>query len=245
MNKERVSNELTVFNDKEFGQIRTATIDGEPWFVAIDVCRALEIANTPDAMEKLDDDEKMTIGLGDSHSGQRGGAQCMTVINEPGLYTLVIRSRKPSAKLFRRWVTHDVIPSIRKHGMYATDEILNDPDLLEAQAKKLREERENSLTEQVSTLTSDNKRLTAMVTSYETKLFIRDHLKDIFDFINKCVRSYAALTKDGKIGYGWKDYYDQLSVSICANAANRTSIVLPMKRWVPLSASLAILASVR
>lgn len=95
--------------------------DGEPWFVAADVCKALEIGNSRMATDRLDDDEKMTVNLTDSHSGQRGGAQKITAVNEPGLYTLVLGSRKPQAKEFKRWITHEVIPSIRKHGAYATE----------------------------------------------------------------------------------------------------------------------------
>ncbi len=91
------------------------TLEGEPWFVAADVCRALGIGNSRDATNKLDDDEKMTVDLTDSHSGKRGGAQMITVVNEPGLYALVLSSRKPEAKAFKRWITHEVI---RKTGGY-------------------------------------------------------------------------------------------------------------------------------
>lgn len=85
------------------------------WFVAADVCRALGLGNSSMAVSKLDDDEKMTLSLTDSHSGQRGGAQMATIINEPGLYALVLSSRKPEAKAFKRWITHEVI---RKTGGY-------------------------------------------------------------------------------------------------------------------------------
>lgn len=70
------------------------TLEGEPWFVAADVCRALGLGNSSMAVSKLDDDEKMTLSLTDSHSNQRGGAQMATIINEPGLYALVLSSRK-------------------------------------------------------------------------------------------------------------------------------------------------------
>ena len=79
------------------------------WFVAADVCRALGLGNSSMAVSKLDDDEKMTLSLTDSHSNQRGGAQMATIINEPGLYALVLSSRKPEAKAFKRWITHEVI----------------------------------------------------------------------------------------------------------------------------------------
>ena len=106
--------------------------DGEPWFVAVDVCKALEIGNPSQALARLDDDEKMTLILNEGHSGQRGGAQTMTSVSEPGLYVLVLSSRKKQAKGFRRWIAHEVIPSIRKHGAYATEatigKIIDDPN---------------------------------------------------------------------------------------------------------------------
>lgn len=79
---------IQVFSNDQFGQVRTVFKDGEPWFVAADVCMALEIRNSRDAMGRLDDDEK-GVGLTDGHSGQRGGAQMQALVNEPGLYTLV------------------------------------------------------------------------------------------------------------------------------------------------------------
>lgn len=109
-------NEMQIFEKPEFGQIRTTTVDGEPWFVAVDVCRALEISQNRNAVARLDDDEK-GVRLMDTP----GGLQDVTIINEPGLYTLVLGSRKPEAKAFKRWITHEVLPSIRKTGAYATD----------------------------------------------------------------------------------------------------------------------------
>ena len=104
-------NELQIFNNPQFGEIRAVQKDGEPWFVAADVCRALEISNTTDALNRLDDDEKARLNLG----LPGGHTNC---VNEPGLYSLVLGSRKPEAKAFKRWITHDVIPSIRKTGSY-------------------------------------------------------------------------------------------------------------------------------
>ncbi len=116
-----MSNELQVFSYTEAHQIRTTVIDGEPWFVAKDVCDVLGIQNIRQNVKSLDDDEKMTVSQTYSHSGQRGGAQFMTFVNEPGMYKLIFRSKKPEAKQFTRWVTHEVLPSIRKSGMYLTD----------------------------------------------------------------------------------------------------------------------------
>lgn len=118
-------NEIKVFENQEFGDLRTIAIDGQPWFVAADVCRALEI-NT-EQTRRLEDDEK---GLRSIQTP--GGIQEMSVVNEPGLYALVLGSRKPEARAFKRWITHEVIPDIRRHGMYVTDttldKLLDDPD---------------------------------------------------------------------------------------------------------------------
>lgn len=94
--------------------VRTVLRNGEPWWVAPDVAAVLEIGRTHDAVRSLDDDEKGTETI-----RTPGGEQTITVINEPGLYSLILRSRKPEAKAFKRWVTHEVIPSIRKTGSYS------------------------------------------------------------------------------------------------------------------------------
>ena len=96
--------------------VRVVIIDDAPWFYATDVCKVLEIKNTPDALKRLDDDEKTTIDNTDSQAGQ--GAQSYTAINESGLYSLILTSRKPEAKKFKKWVTSEVLPSIRKTGKY-------------------------------------------------------------------------------------------------------------------------------
>lgn len=103
--------ELQIFNHQDFGQIRAVEQDGEPWFVATDVCRALEHTNVNMALDRLDEDEKSKFGLG----LPGGDTWC---VNEPGPYSLVLGSRKPEAKAFKRWITHEVLPSIRKTGVY-------------------------------------------------------------------------------------------------------------------------------
>ena len=99
--------EIAVFENDQFGSVRTIVRDGEPWFVAADVCRALDIQNTTDAMSRLNEDEK---GVDSIYT--LGGAQDLLIVNEPGLYSLVLGSRKPEAKAFKRWITHEVIPDI-------------------------------------------------------------------------------------------------------------------------------------
>lgn len=118
-------NELQIFNSSEFGQIRTVTKDNEPWFVASDICKALGITNTSKAMQRLDNDERANFKLGVHDSD---GTNC---VNEYGLYNLVLASRKQGAKEFKRWITHEVIPSIRKSGGYiAGQEQMSDSELM-------------------------------------------------------------------------------------------------------------------
>ena len=149
-------NEMTVFENEQFGNVRVIERDGDPWFIAMDVCRALDIANTSDALMRLDDDEKMTIDLTDSHSRQRGGAQSLKIINEPGLYALALSSRKPEAKAFKRWITHEVIPSIRKNGAYISgQEHMTDMELISKAviaAEKVLIERERRIAELTGTV---------------------------------------------------------------------------------------------
>lgn len=104
-------NELQIFNNEEFGEIRTITKDNETWFVASDICRSLDLSNPTMAMQRIDDDEKAKFNLG--LSGRE--TNC---VNEYGLYSLVLASRKREAKDFKRWITHEVLPSIRKTGSY-------------------------------------------------------------------------------------------------------------------------------
>jgi prophage antirepressor-like protein len=97
-------------------EVRTITRDGEPWFVAVDVCSALDLKNVTMALRHLDDDEQMTLSNVDGRPGS--GPQSFNIISESGLYALIQRSRKPEAKPFRKWVTSKVLPSIRKTGGY-------------------------------------------------------------------------------------------------------------------------------
>lgn len=130
-------NEIKIFTNDQFGQIRTINQNGEPWFVAADICRVLEISNPSVAIDRLDEDERAKFNLGRQGMGY--------AVNKPGLYTLILGSRKPEAKTFKRWITHEVLPAIEKHGMYATPEtaekILNDPDFMIEALKALKEER--------------------------------------------------------------------------------------------------------
>lgn len=105
--------------------VRTVVMDGQPWFVAKDVCDILELGDVSKAVSRLDEDEKGTNSI-----PTPGGNQEMLVINEPGLYSLILGSRKPEAKLFKRWVVHEVLPAIRQTGMYAVPAITQEAPLV-------------------------------------------------------------------------------------------------------------------
>lgn len=142
---------MQIFKNEQFGEIRTVVIDGEPWFVAVDVCRALEIVNSRDALTRIDEDEKGVV-LTDTP----GGKQEVTTVNEPGLYSLVLGSRKPEAKVFKRWITHEVIPSIRKNGGYiAGQETMSDVELM-ARALIVAQNVIEEKNRQISGLTEEN-----------------------------------------------------------------------------------------
>lgn len=121
-------------------QVRVVTRDGEPWFVAADIAKTLGYRIAPDMVRSLDEDEKGTQIV-----RTPGGHQQMTIISEAGLYSAIMRSRVEGAQAFKRWVTHDVLPSIRKRGGYLTPEAaekaLTDPDFIIRLATSLKEER--------------------------------------------------------------------------------------------------------
>lgn len=123
--------ELKIFESPEFGTVRTVTINGEPWLVGKDVAEALGYSNTRDALDRhVATEDKNTVANPD---GKRGNPN-MTIINESGLYALVLSSKLPTARRYKHWVTSEVLPSIRKHGLYATavtaERLLSDPDFV-------------------------------------------------------------------------------------------------------------------
>lgn len=125
-----------IFNFEQ-NEVRTILVNDEPYFVAKDSAAILGYKRTADAIKQHVDAEDKGVG----EIQTPGGVQRMTLINESGLYSLIFSSQLPNAKKFKRWVTSEVLPTIRKNGMYATDELLNNPDLLIEVATKLKEER--------------------------------------------------------------------------------------------------------
>lgn len=130
--------EIQVFNNAELGEVRTTVIDGEVMFVGKDVAEILGYSNPLKAIRThVDDDDK-----GVNEMVTPGGVQESILINESGLYSLILSSKMPNAKKFKRWVTAEVLPAIRKHGVYAVDEVLQNPDVLIQALTELKKERE-------------------------------------------------------------------------------------------------------
>lgn len=135
-------NDLQVFKYQD-SEVRTIEMNGEPWFVLKDVCKVLSIGNVSDVFKRLDADEK---GVGQIDT--LGGSQTMNIINESGLYNVILRSDKPEAKPFRKWVTSEVLPAIRKHGAYMTPETLQaailNPDTMIQLCQQLKAEQDRN-----------------------------------------------------------------------------------------------------
>lgn len=135
-------NNLKIFENAEFGQIRTAEVDGEPWFVGKDVAVSLGYADPSSAVSKnVDAEDKTTLLLEQDGSNYKSKT---TIISESGLYALIFGSKLESAKRFKHWVTSEVLPAIRKHGVYAVDELLNNPEMAIKAFTALKEEREKN-----------------------------------------------------------------------------------------------------
>lgn len=130
-------NELKIFENEQFGSIRTVEIDSTPYFVGKDVAEILGYERADNAIRNhVDDEDKLTHQI--SASGQNRN---MLIINESGLYSLILSSKLPKAKEFKHWVTSEVLPAIRKHGVYAVDEVLENPDMLISALQALKEEK--------------------------------------------------------------------------------------------------------
>lgn len=135
-------NNLEVFKNEEFGGVRTITIDNEPYFVGKDVVKILEYSNTRKVLSDHVDEEDKTDWVTSLDS--IGGSQNSVCINESGLYSLILSSKLPNARKFKHWITREVLHAIRKHEMYAIDDLIANPDLGIAALNALKEEREKN-----------------------------------------------------------------------------------------------------
>lgn len=133
--------ELQVFSNAEFGSVRSIMVNDEPYFVGKDVAEILGYSRTADAIKVHVDKEDKGV----CEMQTPGGVQNVTIINESGLYSLILSSKMPKARQFKRWVTSEVLPAIRKHGVFAVDTMLNDPDAMIAALQAYKEERQRRL----------------------------------------------------------------------------------------------------
>ena len=165
-------NELKIFENPDFGKVRTMEINGEPFLVGKDVAEILGYTNPRKALiDHVDSEDK-----GVTKCDTLGGTQEMTVVNESGLYSLILSSKLPKAKEFKRWVTSEVLPSIRKHGAYAVDELINDPELAIKAFTALKEERmkNKQLETTVAVQTQQISELKPKATYYDVILNCKD-----------------------------------------------------------------------
>ena len=133
-------NELKIFKNNDFGEIRTVTINGEPHFIGKDVAEILGYIRPDHAVNHhVDDEDKLMYQIDTSGQNRQ-----MLIINESGLYSLILSSKLPNSKKFKHWVTSEVLPKIRKYGMYAIDDLIANPDLGIAALNALKEEREKN-----------------------------------------------------------------------------------------------------
>lgn len=146
-----MNNHLMIFESTDFGRVRSVLKDGAPWFVAVDVCKALGLNQVTRAMSRLDSDEGGLLEV--PHPQNTDKTIEINAVSEAGLYHLILCSKKPEAKAFKRWITHEVIPAIRKHGAYMTksvlEQVLENPELVLLMAQRmLEEQRKNELLQQ-------------------------------------------------------------------------------------------------
>ena len=167
-----MDNHLMIFESADFGRVRSVLKDGAPWFVAVDVCKALGLNQVTRAMSRLDSDEGGLLEV--PHPQNADKTIEINAVSEAGLYHLILCSKKPEAKAFKRWITHEVIPSIRKHGAYMTDALLSrmdeHPELISEYIGKLRAEnaKANAAREALKKAEAENARLAPKASYYDS-----------------------------------------------------------------------------
>ena len=189
---------IQVFNNTEFGEIRSMTIDGEPYFVGKDVAAALGYSNPRKAIgDHVDEEDK-----GVTKCDTLGGGQNLTIINESGMYSLILSSKLEGAKRFKRWVTSEILPSIRKTGAYATDSA--------AAEYKARELRIKEMNAQARLINAETRRLTVLqkgkglsqvaVDTLAVKAVERVTGKDLGDYLPQVEKTYSASEVGNALG---------------------------------------------
>lgn len=213
---------LEVFRNSEFGDLNTIVIDGEPWFIGKEVAEKLGYSNTKKAINThIEIVDKMVITrtmlskdpkMGTLEIPNRG----LACINESGLYSLILSSKLESAKRFKHWITSDVLPSIRKHGAYMTEQTLEQallsPDFLIQLASKLKEEQEHNkrLTQRNKELATTNAALSKEINTWNPR-----------EILNSLVRSYALKACSNKVSYAWSNLYKKVEYKLHINLKAR------------------------
>ena len=211
--RKQMSNDIMVFSNANFGEIRTLTMDGEPWFIGKDVAEKLGYAEPRSAVSKRVDKEDRGVAKMETPSG----VQEMTIINESGLYSLIIGSKLPSARKFKRWVTSEVLPAIRKHGMYAVDDLIANPELAIQAFTALKEEREKrkALETQAAAQAKQIEEMQPKVTNYDIVLNCKDLVsvntiaKDYGKsaiWLNKWLHDHGIQYRQGKVWILYQKY---------------------------------------
>ena len=199
-----MDNHLMIFESADFGRVRSVLKDGAPWFVAVDVCKALGLNQVTRAMSRLDPDEGGLLEV--PHPQNADKTIEINAVSEAGLYHLILCSKKPEARAFKRWITHEVIPSIRKHGAYMTDSLLDaleaHPEAVPEYLNRLRSENARNRTT-AKELGVPEKQFTRYLE--EKKYLFRDKNRKLFP---RAVKKSAGLflvrdfyTERGKLGH--------------------------------------------
>lgn len=217
-------NEIEVFENEEFGSVRTMEIDGEPWFVGKDIAVILGYSNPRDAISKRVDDEDKGVAKCDT----LGGTQELTVINESGLYSLILSSKLSKAKEFKRWVTSEILPTIRKTGGYISNSnlMLNtyfgglSPEhkgLVKGLLDNIQAQQEtiNSQKEEINTLTTTNEVLTTAILTWADR-----------PLVNALIRRYAGYACDGNFASAWIEFKKELLYKYGININSRITAYL-------------------
>ena len=213
---------LEIFRNSEFGDLNTIVIDGEPWFIGKEVAEKLGYSNTKKAINThIEIVDKMVITrtmlskdpkMGTLEIPNRG----LACINESGLYSLILSSKLESAKRFKHWITAEVLPSIRKHGAYMTEQTLEQallsPDFLIQLASKLKEEQEHNkrLTQRNKELATTNAALSKEINTWNPR-----------EILNSLVRSYALKACSNKVSYAWSNLYKKVEYKLHINLKAR------------------------
>ena len=217
-------NELQIYNNPQFGEIRAVSINDEPWFVGKDVAAVLGYSKPLNAIAThVDADDSLKQGLTDSV----GRTQQTIIINESGLYSLILSSKLPAAKEFKRWVTSDVLPSLRRHGVYATNELLNNPDFLIDALTALKAERAKNAELQPKADYYDAVANSEGLTSFrETAKLFGVQEKQFYEFVERnklCYRdAHKRLMPYAK--YHKKGYFEVREMTFSGTMGNHTKI---------------------